>query len=418
VNKKKVAVIGSGISGLTTAYLLSREHDVTVYEKNDYIGGHTATKTVSQDEKQYDVDTGFIVFNNKTYPNFLTLLDQLGVGKQETEMSFSVKNLLSGLEYNGHNLNTLFAQRRNIVKPSFYRLIKQILRFNKLAKQAYESNDLTVGQTLGDFLSQHQFDDEFADNYILPMGAAIWSTSLSEIKHCEVTFFIQFFFNHGLLNVNDRPQWYVIPGGSKNYIPPLIAPFKDNIVLNANIHYIERNSEGVQILVNDQLNQFDDVVIACHSVDALQLLRNPTALEIEILGGIPYSKNTVLLHTDNDILPKRKLAWAAWNYLLDGNTERPACVSYDMNILQGLNSRKHFCVTLNQDERVKNDSVLGTYNYEHPVFNATSVAMQKRRNEICGHNNTHFAGAYWYNGFHEDGVRSAVDVAARFGIAL
>lgn len=417
--KKKIAVIGSGIAGLTSAYLLSQKHDVTVFEKNDYIGGHTATVDVEVNGQQQAIDTGFIVFNNKTYPNFLELLKQIGVDKQATEMSFSVTNQTTGLEYNGHNLNTLFAQRRNLFNPKFWQLINEILRFNKLCKLRYQTKDFTDGATLGQFLAEQNFSEYFANHYILPMGAAIWSTSLLEMKNFELKFFIQFFHNHGLLNIQDRPQWYVIPGGSRSYIKPLTKGFADNIHLNADITHINRHHNAVVIRFADGSEQtFDDIVLACHSDQALALLDDASPDEIAILGDIPYANNDVVLHTDTNLLPKKKAAWASWNYQLSEDRARPASVTYNMNILQGLQLSQTFCVTLNQSDQIAPEKILRKFNYAHPVFNVTSQAAQLRRLEVCGRNRTHFAGAYWYNGFHEDGVRSAVDVAERFDCFL
>lgn len=416
---KNIAIIGSGISGLTSAYLLSREHHVTVFEKNDYIGGHTATKDIEVDGKCYAIDTGFIVYNERTYPNFIKLLNQLGITEQKTEMSFSVMNPSANLEYNGSTLNTLFAQRSNLLKPSFWRLILEILRFNKLCKALYEQDDIDVELTLGDFLKQHKFNQAFSQNYILPMGAAIWSSSLVEMTQFQLKFFVRFFYNHGLLDIQNRPQWFVIPGGSKQYIYPLIKSFENNIELNSQIKSVSRTSSGITLLFEDgQSKQFDDVVFACHSDQALQLLSDANTQEQEILSSMPYRDNQVVLHTDTHLLPKRRLAWASWNYHLDSNQNRPACVTYNMNILQGLESDTTFCVTLNNTDRIDANKILQTFHYSHPVFNQSSLAAQQRRLEICGKNNTHFAGAYWHNGFHEDGVRSAVEVAQRFGISL
>ncbi|MBU2882440.1 FAD-dependent oxidoreductase [Psychrosphaera sp. B3R10] len=417
---KNIAVIGTGVSGLVSAHLLSKRHNVTVFEKNDYIGGHTATVEVNLDGKSYDIDTGFIVFNDRTYPNFQKLLGQISIDEQETEMSFSVLNTLTGLEYNGHNLNSLFAQRKNIFSLTFWRLLRSIVRFNKTCKSLYTEGAIDPNLTLGQFLKDQRFNDFFAQHYILPMGAAIWSTSLTQMRDFPLQFFIQFFYNHGLLNISDRPQWYVIPGGSKNYIPNLIKPFADNIILNSDIAKVIQDETGPIIeFSNGDQQQFDEVILACHSDQALALLDNPTAQQQDILGDIEYSQNEVILHTDTNLLPKHKLAWASWNYQLDDNRDQPAAVTYNMNILMGLKNTPHtFCVTLNQSQNIQPDKVLKKFIYHHPIFNNKSFKAQKRREEICGTNNIHFAGAYWYNGFHEDGVKSALDVTARFGLYL
>ncbi len=416
---KNIAVIGSGISGLTAAYLLSKKHHVTVFEKNSTLGGHTATVDVSIEQQDYAIDTGFIVFNNKTYPNFLALLSEIGIDKQETEMSFSVHNSKTGLEYNGHNLNSLFAQRRNVFRPKFWMLIKDILRFNKLCKETYQQNTYQAELTLGEFLSIHRFSAFFAEHYILPMGAAIWSSSLAQMEAFEFQFFVKFFYNHGLLNIKDRPQWYVIPNGSRSYLTPLCQPFAKNIHLNANIKNITRTTEGITINFDDDPEQyFDEVVIACHSDQALALLSDATANERNVLSAMPYKANSVVLHTDTEMLPKRKKAWASWNYQLSDNRDADASVTYNMNILQGIQSKHTFCVTLNQKQAIDPDKILKEFTYHHPVFSLQSCRAQKLRSLICGQRKTHFAGAYWHNGFHEDGVRSAIEVAKRFGCAL
>lgn len=412
---KHFAVIGSGVSGLTSAYLLSKKHKVTVFEKANKIGGHTATVDVEKNGEKYAIDTGFIVFNDKTYPNFLALLDEIGIGQQATEMSFSVHNCQTGMEYNGHNLNTLFAQRRNLLNPKFWLLVKEILRFNKMCKNIYNQQNYQQAKTLGAFLKEHDFSLYFSEHYILPMGAAIWSSSLAQMEDFELRFFIQFFHNHGLLNIADRPQWYVIPKGSRSYLPPLIKPFADNIQLNAEISGISRQNDKVQINFNDGTNQiFDEVVFACHSDQALALLDDATEAEQQILGAIPYSTNSVVLHTDKKLLPVRKNAWASWNYQLSADRHKAASVTYNMNILQGLQSEHTFCVTLNQKEAIDEQHILQEFSYHHPVFSAESIQAQKQRSQICGQQHTHFVGAYWHNGFHEDGVRSAVEVAQRF----
>jgi predicted NAD/FAD-binding protein len=416
---KRIAIIGAGVSGLTTAYLLSKKHQVSVFEKSAHIGGHTATVDVEMAGQSYAIDTGFIVFNNKTYPNYLALLDEIGVGKQETEMSFSVHNSATGMEYNGHNLDTLFAQRRNIFNPKFWWLVKEILRFNKLCKQSYLAKNYDDSLTLGDFLQVNRFSDYFAEHYVLPMGAAIWSSSLAQMQVLQFHFFVKFFHHHGLLNIADRPQWYVVPKGSRSYLAPLCKSFADNIHLNADITAVTRKNNEVQLhFVNGESQTFDEVVLACHSDQALALLADASEQEQKILAAIPYSANSVVLHTDINLLPKRKKAWASWNYQLSANRAKPASVTYNMNILQGLNAKHTFCVTLNQREDIDPSKILREFTYHHPVFSTSSINAQEQRSAICGKKNTHFAGAYWYSGFHEDGVRSAVDVAQRFDCYL
>lgn len=417
---KKIAIVGSGISGLTCAYLLNEKHDISVFEAGDYIGGHTATKTVEAAGQSWQIDTGFIVFNDRTYPNFEKLLAQIGVGRLATEMSFSVSNLDSGLEYSGTNLNGLFAQRRNLFNPKFLLLINQILRFNRLCNDAWLEQNIDRKQSLGDFLAQHNFSDYFASHYILPMGAAIWSSSLQDMLAFPLYFFIRFFYNHGLLSITNRPQWYVIPGGSKQYVEPLCASFKEKIQLNSPVTCVERVENGIRLQVNDgPWQHFDEVILACHSSQAQRMLSDISADEEKVLGGLQYQNNEVVLHTDTRILPTKKRAWAAWNYHLNSDNERPVALTYNMNILQCLQAdAPTFCVTLNQTKLIDSNKILGTYQYEHPVFNAQSIEAQQQRDLICGQQHTHFAGAYWYNGFHEDGVNSALDVCKRFGVGL
>lgn len=428
---KNIAIIGSGISGLTAAYLLAKKHKVTVFEKSEHIGGHTATVDVEVLGESYAIDTGFIVFNNKTYPNFLALLDEIGVGKKDAEMSFSVHNTKTKLEYNGHNLDTLFAQRRNLFRPKFWRLVKEILRFNKLCKQAFDAQIYNEADTLGDFLTEHNFSQFFAEHYILPMGAAIWSSSLTQMEGFQFHFFVKFFHNHGLLNIADRPQWYVIPNGSRSYLSPLCKSFSENIRVNSDIKSITRNNDKVQLHfgalsseqgglnnATGQIEEFDEVVIACHSDQALALLADPSSEESAILSAMPYSENSVVLHTDINLLPKRKKAWASWNYQLSADRDKPASVTYNMNILQGLKTEHTFCVTLNQRESIATDKILREFTYHHPIFSLESIAAQQQRKQICGQHHTHYAGAYWHSGFHEDGVRSGVEVAQRFDCFL
>lgn len=415
---KNIAIVGTGISGLTCGNLLSESHKVTVFEANDYIGGHTATVDIHHQGQNYAIDTGFIVFNDRTYPRFERLLARLKVKILPTEMSFSVHNTLTGLEYNGHHFGSLFAQKRNIFNPRFWTFLREILRFNKSCKAIYQQDKYPEGN-LGDFLEREHFSPFFAEHYILPMGAAIWSSSIEDMRAFSLRFFIRFFEHHGLLNVSDRPQWYVLEGGSRSYIPDLIAPFKESIHLNSPVSAIERQHDGVRLLVKGEWLEFDEVILACHSDQALRMLMDPTSTEKAVLGDLQYQDNDVVLHTDTRILPQRKAAWASWNYRLDGDLKRPASVTYNMNILQQLPANAPtFCITLNQSELIDEAKVLRRFTYAHPVFNEASLKAQARREEISGHNHTHFAGAYWHNGFHEDGVRSALDVCAHFGVEL
>jgi len=418
---KKIAIVGSGISGLVAGHLLSRKHHVTVFEANDYLGGHTATIEVKVDGKNLAVDTGFIVYNDRTYPNFIALLNQLGVASQKTQMSFSVHNEVNGLEYNGHNLNTLFAQRRNLLSLKFYRFIKEILRFNRLAKQTSLSEMNGSAHTLGEFLELHRFDNYFSTNYILPMVAAIWSSSIESSRQMPLRFFLQFFNNHGLLDIANRPQWYVVKGGSNSYIPPLVQPIQ-NIRKNAAVHSVLRSNGKVQVTFvehgDTHVNDFDEIIMACHSDQALKILVDATEEEKSILGKIKYTNNEVVLHTDKTLLPTARNATASWNYWLDTNTSKLPSLTYSMNILQQLNTSSSVCVTLNKTEAIAPKKILRKFSYAHPVISQQAVEAQQQRKNICGQHHTHFCGAYWYNGFHEDGVKSALDVCERFGETL
>ncbi|MEL0168967.1 MAG: FAD-dependent oxidoreductase [Pseudomonadaceae bacterium] len=414
----RIAIVGSGISGLVAAHLLSRRHEVTVFEAGDWIGGHTHTVDVEVDQQRHAIDTGFIVFNDWTYPNFIRLLEQLGVASQPTEMSFSVSDPRSGLEYNGNNLNTLFAQRSNLVSPGFLRMLADILRFNQKAVSDLEGGDLDAQLTLGDYLRQQRYSKRFVDHYIVPMGSAIWSMSLRDMLDFPLAFFIRFFRNHGLLSVNERPQWRVIQGGSRSYVPALTAPFADRIRLNCPVQRIRRDDTGVTLLSRQGEERFDRVVLACHSDQALQLLEQPSNEEQAILGAIRYAENDVVLHTDTRLLPQRRLAWASWNYRLGGDPSQPAALTYNMNILQGIKASRTFCVSLNQTEQIDPAQILGRFNYAHPQFSLAASAAQQQWQSLLGKQHTFFCGAWWANGFHEDGVVSALRVASHFGEAL
>ena len=415
----KIAVIGSGISGLTAAYLLSRKNDVTVFEKNDYIGGHTHTHQIKDEASVLSVDSGFIVYNERTYPNFIKLLNQLGVERQLTRMGFSVKSEKDNLEYAGHSLNGLFAQKINLIRPSFIRILYGMIRFNSKAR-----NDLPYLRpetTLGEYLNSNNYSKEFISNYIIPIGAAIWSTVPCDMMNISAIFFIRFFDNHGLLQIIDRPKWWVIKGGSKKYIEKMIINFKDSIKLSSPVNKVRRSAEKVELFYGRNSNHsdiFDKVIFSSHSDQALQMLEKPTKLENEILGSIKYQTNDAILHYDSSILPIRKSAWSSWNYLLDQDQERPVSLTYNMNILQSLNTSRTYCVSLNSNELIDSAKIIKHLSYEHPLFTVSSLDAQKRKNEISGKNNTFYCGAYWHNGFHEDGVVSALEVCENFGETL
>jgi predicted NAD/FAD-binding protein len=403
----RIAVIGSGISGMVAAYHLSRGHDVTVYESGPHIGGHTNTVDVHYQGRDYAVDTGFIVYNDWTYPNFIALLEELQVPWQSSHMSFSVRCEKSGLEYNGTSINSLFAQRRNIVRPSFLRMVADILRFNRQAPQLLEAG--ADGMTLAEYLRRDGYSGYFIDHYIIPMGAAIWSSRPVDMLNFPARFFVEFFANHGFLSVDDRPTWRVIKGGSREYVKRLTAGYASRIQRNTPVASMQRQPNRVVVrLKNGTVENFDQVFVACHSDQALKLLSDPSHEEREILGAIPYQANEALLHTDSSLMPHRPLAWAAWNYHLPIEQYERVTVTYNMNILQSLAAPAEFLLTLNRNEDVDPRTVLGRYVYHHPVYTAAAVAAQGRRHEINGVRRTYYCGAYWSYGFHEDGVKSAL----------
>ncbi len=411
----KIAIIGSGIAGLTAAWHLHRQgHAITVYEADHRIGGHTHTHDIAVAGKHYAVDTGFIVFNDWTYPNFIRMLDELGVASQPSTMSFSVQDENTGLEYNGTTLNSLFAQRRNLLRPSFYRMIADIVRFNREATDWLRSGDDTQ-PTLGEFLDLHRYGQPFRQQYILPMGAAIWSASPRQMLACPARFFIRFFANHGMLSVDKRPQWRVIQGGSARYVEKLSAGFSDRIRLNAPVEWVRRTADGVNVKSGQYTNEhYDALFIACHSDQALKLLADPSRAEIEVLSAMPYQRNVAVLHTDARLLPRRRLAHAAWNYHLPCDVDQPVSVTYSMNILQSFDTPEPFLVTLNREQDIDPSKVLARMEYDHPVFTAPGVAAQARQAEINGERHTYYCGAYWRNGFHEDGVVSSLDALTHF----
>jgi len=411
----KIAIIGSGISGLTSAYLLNRNHDITVFEANDYIGGHTHTHNIKIKDKEYAVDTGFIVYNERTYPNFIKLLDTLGVERQLSTMGFSVKSASEDYEYAGESLNSLFAKRSNIFRLGFLRMLYEMYRFGKKSDSTGLGLDVSI--TLGNYLRSENYSNEFINYFIIPMGAAIWSTPANKVLDMPAYFFIKFFYNHGMLEIINRPKWWVIKDGSSAYIKKIIKGFESKINLSSPIRTVSRLDNGIEIETANSKKplMFDAVVFATHSDQALGMLKDPTEKEKDILSSIPYQKNEVLLHTDSSVLPKRKLAWASWNYQLDSNPESPVVLTYNMNILQSLDCDETFCVTLNDHQSVDKSKVLKKITYHHPLFTVKGIEAQKRKLEISGVNNTYYCGAYWHNGFHEDGVASAIEVCKHFG---
>lgn len=413
----KIAVIGAGVSGMVTAYLLSDTHEIAVFEKNHYVGGHTNTLDVEAEGKTYAVDTGFIVFNEVTYPNFIKLLRKLGVSWKPSRMSFSLRCEQTGLEFSPSSLDALFAQRRNLFRPSFYRMLMDIFRFRREAVELLEAADDQI--TLSDYLKKKKYSSLFIEKFILPMGAAIWSADPLRFRQFPARFFVEFFNNHGFLNVRDQPRWLVIGGGSRKYAEKLIKPFADRIRLNCPVKSINRQNEYVEIISRDgAIERFDAVILAVHSDEALAMLSDPSQAEKEVLSALPYQENITVLHTDHSLLPRRRKCWASWNYHVPLESLGRVALTYDMNLLQGLEAPVEFCVTLNREASIDPGKAIRKFLYSHPVYTPAGVTAQRRIEEISGVRRTYYCGAYWGYGFHEDGVKSALAVCKHFGKGL
>jgi predicted NAD/FAD-binding protein len=404
----KIAIIGGGISGMVAAYLLNQDHDITLFEANDYIGGHTHTIDVPTNGRTYAVDTGFIVFNETTYTNFCKLMNRLGVASQPSTMTFSVKCEKTGLEYGAHSLNTFFAQRKNLLSPSFYRMILDMFRFRRDFDRLL--SDDRGEQELGPYLTRKGYSHRFIDHFLIPLGSSLWSADPKDIRNFPLLTFVRFFENHGFLKVRYPIRWRVIQGGSRQYVKKLTASYEEKIRLKTPIRGVTRHPDHVEVHPTDSdPGRFDHVVMAVHSNQALAMLTDPSPAEREILGSIPYQENLAVLHTDSSILPKRHSLWSSWNYLIPNEEISRAALTYDMNILQTISAPVEFCVTLNRPEAIALEKVI--YRREAPQ-------AQQRHGEISGKNRTHYCGAYWGYGFHEDGVNAALAACRFFGKGL
>jgi predicted NAD/FAD-binding protein len=413
----KLAVIGAGISGLTAAWLLAGEHDVTVFEAEDYAGGHTHTLDVDAGGRTWAIDTGFIVFNELNYPNFVRLLDRLGVLSKPSTMCFSVHCELTGLEYRPSNLDTLFAQRRNLLRPWFWRMIRDIFRFRRESLELLEGDDDAL--TLGEYLDRRRYSRAFAEKFLVPMGSAIWSAGPGSFGRFPARLFAEFFDNHGFLKVKGQPEWRVIRGGSRTYVRAMLRSLAGRVRLSCPVQSVRRVAEGVEVRAGHACpRRFDQAIIAAHSDQALAMLADPTPAERDVLGAIGYQPNDACLHTDTSLLPRRRKAWASWNAHIPAEPSERVAVTYDMNILQGLDAPEEFCVTLNRTGSIAPETVRARMTYAHPVYTPAARAAQKRWNEISGIDRIHYAGAYWGYGFHEDGVNSALAVTRAFGKEL
>jgi len=410
----RIAVIGAGISGMSAAYLLSQKHEVWLFEKEKRLGGHTHTHTIETSCGPLQIDTGFIVHNDRTYPNLVWLFRRMGLARQKSDMSFGVSCRQTGFEYSSRGLRGLFAGR-NWYRPAHYRFLAEIVRFNREARKLLRDPAHT-DVTLGDYLRSHQFEGDFTRYYLHPMAAAVWSSSLEEIEDFPALTLIRFFDNHGFLGLNTQAQWYVLQGGSSTYIPPLTAPYRQRIRLGSNINAVTRTLTGVQIAFSDRLPEnFDEVVFACHAPQTMQLLKDASPVERQVLGSFRTSRNETVLHTDSRLLPRQPDARASWNYHL-GTNRQAATLTYHMNRLQNLPTPEDYCVTLNDTESVDERCILREMTYFHPLYTLDAVRAQARWEEISGRNHAHFCGAYWFYGFHEDGLNSAIRVAERLGV--
>ncbi len=411
----KIAVIGTGISGNLVARLLHGTHDVSVFEANDYIGGHANTVDVELRGRRFSVDTGFMVFNERTYPNFCRMLRMLGLTWQDSDMSFSVHCERTGLEYKGGGtLNELFAQRTNLIRPRFYRMLWDIVRFYRNSPDLLHEDQQSPA--LGEYLLKERYSREFVERYLVPMAAAIWSAPPADVLDFPAQFLVRFFKNHGLLQLRDQPQWKTVTGNSRRYVDALVEPLRERIRLSSPVQSIVRHEDHVFVRTRSgEFDVFDQVICATHADQTLRMLTDADDDEHEMLSAFPYQTNEAVLHTDDSMLPQRRRAWASWNYHIPREDDSPVSVTYDLSRLQRVHSPEPILLTLNHTAPIRREKILRQFSYEHPVFTEASIAAQQRHTEISGRRRTHFCGAYWGNGFHEDGVNSALAVAQYFG---
>ena len=409
----RIAVVGAGVSGLVCAHLLRHEHEFTVFEAAGYPGGHVNTIRVDAADSTHHVDTGFIVYNDRNYPRFIALLDELGVATQPSTMSFSVSDG-NGFEYSGASANGLFARRSSLVRPSFHRMVRDLLRFNREAPALIGLNG--SGPSLGEFLDEGGYSREFVERLIVPQASAVWSADPSQMWSFPASLLAEFFDNHGMFGHSGRPNWRTIAGGSARYVEALIAPFADRLRLACPVDRVERFEDRVEVTARGcEPEAFDEVVLAVHSDQALALLADPSEAEHEVLGAIPYQPNEAVLHTDQALLPRRARARASWNFHLTDEPSDRTTVTYHMNRLQSLRAADEYCVTLNRGAAIDPRRTLRTIDYAHPVFTAEGLAAQRRWEQVSGVRRTHYCGAYWGYGFHEDGVASGARVAELVG---
>lgn len=412
----KIAIIGSGISGLASAYFLKRKHDITLYEKEDRLGGHSRTITVRKDGRIIPVDTGFIVFNERNYPNLTALFAELGVPVKDSDMTYAMSVGDGEFEWGAQDLNTIFGQRRNIFRPSFYRLFGEVMRFNRAAEEAVAANPVI---SLGDLIASMGLSEKFRQLYLLPMSGAIWSSPPRQMLAFPAKVFVDFFRNHGLLAMSGQPQWRTVDGGSKEYVARIAASLGDTVKTGCAAVSVRRDKAAVQVTdTTGATTSFDHVIFACHSDEALALLADPTAGEATALVAIRYQRNDAILHADPRFMPRRQRCWASWNYKSDGKGNEPAVsVTYWMNRLQGIDRSFPLFVTLNPQSKVAESNIYDRHVFHHPVFDAPAISAQRDIAGMQGQNNTWFCGAYLRHGFHEDGLHSALKVVEQLGCA-
>lgn len=411
----KVAIIGTGISGLAAAHALKGKADLTLFEADRRIGGHANTVVVESERGFENVDTGFIVFNDRNYPAFTSMLDRLGVSSRPSSMSFSYTD--GSFEYAGRDINSLFARRSNILNPRYLAMLAEFTRFQRLMRRLSDSGE--PGPSLADFLSEHRFSRDLREKVVVPLVASVWSADPGQMSTFPAGFLARFLDNHGLLSLRGRPRWSTIEGGSWAYVRALTEPMRDRIRTDSRVERVLRFDDRVEVTVRGELPEaFDHVVIATHSDQALAMLGDPEPAESMVLGSIGYQPNQAVLHTDQSVMPARRAAWASWNYRAGGDPEGRAMLTYDMNRLQALDCRRRFFVSLNMGDRIDDSKVLAEFDYAHPVFTPGAVGAQGRWAEISGIRRTHYCGAYWRNGFHEDGAVSGIRAARAVEAAI
>lgn len=413
----RIAIVGTGIAGLTCAHLLSGRHDLTVFERDDRPGGHTNTVRIDLPEETHEVDTGFIVYNERNYPGLVRLFDRLAIPSKPSDMSFSVSDQDSGVEWRATSPGTVFAQRRNLLRPEFLRMLADVVGFNRSARRLLLGG-APEASTLGDLVREGGWSPRLVDWYLRPMVSAIWSAAPEQALDIPATTFARFFENHGLLRLGDQPRWRTVDGGARTYVRRILGPLGDRVRLGTPVTKVRRTRDGVELLSDRHGPEtFDHVILAGHSDQSLALLADASPAEREILGAMRYQPNTAVLHTDDRHLPRLPRVRASWNYRLSGSA-RWATVTYHLNRLQSIKSRHDICVSLNPTEMPEPGRVLGIYDYAHPVLDRAATGAQKRHHEINGRRSTWYCGAYWGYGFHEDGVQSALRVCRAFGVGL